>query len=59
MVESVLSAVLLAAILVASWFLTDRFARWMYRRCEQCGTLNAKRRLQCRNCSHPFSGSSP
>ena len=58
MVESILSAVFLAAILVASWFITDRFARWMYRRCEKCGTLNAKRRAHCRSCSHPLAGTS-
>ncbi len=55
MIESIFSVILMAGILIASWFITSQFARWMYRRCQRCGTLNAKRRLECRNCSYLFS----
>jgi uncharacterized OB-fold protein len=33
-----------------SAIITNWFARTMYNRCESCGTLNAKRRSQCRAC---------
>lgn len=58
MIESIFSVILTAGILIASWFITSQFARWMYRRCQKCGTLNAKRRLECRNCSSLLSNGS-
>lgn len=50
MIETLLGFALLAAILVVSAIITNWFARNMYNRCENCGTLNAKRRTQCRAC---------
>ena len=50
MLETVLSLVLLAAILIVCAWITNWFARTMYNRCPSCGTLNAKRRKQCRAC---------
>ncbi|MBI4618251.1 MAG: hypothetical protein HY720_31925 [Planctomycetes bacterium] len=41
-------------ILVAAWFATSWYARAMYRVCQGCGTMNAKRRGDCRNCGKPF-----
>lgn len=48
--ETLLNLALLVGILGASTLLTELFARKMYFRCEGCGTLNAKRRSQCRKC---------
>ena len=45
-----LSAVLFVGILGASALVTNWFARTMYKRCDSCGTLNARRRRQCRSC---------
>ncbi len=52
MAETIFSVLLLAAILYLSAVITNRFARWMYYRCENCGSLNAKRRTACRVCGN-------
>ncbi|HVG32606.1 MAG TPA: hypothetical protein VM911_05980 [Pyrinomonadaceae bacterium] len=48
--DTLLSAALLLGILFSSALITNWFARTMYNRCAACGTLNAKRRANCRNC---------
>ena len=48
--ETLLGFVVLAVILIVSALITNWFARTMYNRCGNCGTLNAKRRAQCRAC---------
>jgi len=50
MLETIASLVLLIGILVISAIITNWFVRRMYNRCRSCGTLNAKRRMQCRAC---------
>ncbi|HEY0004421.1 MAG TPA: hypothetical protein VGB17_06390 [Pyrinomonadaceae bacterium] len=50
MKETLLSAAVFVSILVLSALITNWFARTMYLRCTACGTLNARRRTQCRNC---------
>ena len=50
MKDTLLSLLVLVGILAASAVITNWFARKMYRRCAACGTLNAKRRTQCRSC---------
>jgi uncharacterized OB-fold protein len=42
----------MGGILIASAFITNWFARTMYNHCGNCGTLNAKRRAQCRSCNN-------
>jgi ribosomal protein S27E len=44
------SVALAIAILGGSAIITQLFARAMYLRCPKCGTLNARRRVHCRNC---------
>jgi len=41
---------LLLGILILSALITNWFARTMYNRCAACGTLNARRRDNCRAC---------
>ena len=48
--STLLSIVVLVAILAASYLVTNWFARTMYNRCAACGTLNARRRTHCRSC---------
>jgi hypothetical protein len=48
--DTLLSILVLVGILVASAVVTNWFARTMYNRCADCGTLNAKRRTHCRSC---------
>jgi rRNA maturation endonuclease Nob1 len=48
--DTLLSLFVLVAILGVSALLTNWFARTMYNRCAACGTLNAKRRANCRSC---------
>jgi hypothetical protein len=48
--DTLLSILLLVGILGVSALITQWFARTMYRTCESCGTLNAKRRTHCRSC---------
>jgi uncharacterized OB-fold protein len=48
--ETLLNAAIFIGILGASWFITNWFAHTMYIRCAACGTLNARRRQQCRSC---------
>jgi hypothetical protein len=48
--DTLLSVAVLLVILVASALITNWFAAAMYIRCAGCGTLNAKRRVQCRTC---------
>ncbi|HZN06457.1 MAG TPA: hypothetical protein VFB65_06715 [Pyrinomonadaceae bacterium] len=50
MKDFLLNAVVLILILGISAFITSWFARTMYVRCVSCGTLNAKRRDECRSC---------
>jgi hypothetical protein len=46
-----LSVALMLGILIASALITNWFARTMYNRCAACGTLNARRRDNCRACN--------
>jgi uncharacterized OB-fold protein len=48
--DTLLSILVLGGILVVSAVITNLFARKMYNRCVDCGTLNAKRRTHCRAC---------
>lgn len=48
--ETLLSILLVVAILAVSAVVTLSFARWMYITCPQCRTLNARRREHCRGC---------
>ncbi len=52
--EAVVSGLVVIAILLGSAVITQGFARWMYNRCRKCGSLNARRRRQCRVCNHPL-----
>jgi hypothetical protein len=52
LIDTLLSISVLVIILLVSALITNWFARTMYNRCEGCGTLNAKRRAQCRACNH-------
>ena len=53
--DALLSVGVLGGILVVSALITNWFARNMYNRCGQCGTLNAKRRTHCRACNTEIS----
>ena len=46
-----MNAAVLIGILGGSAFITAWFTRTMYIRCEVCGTLNARRRKECRTCN--------
>jgi hypothetical protein len=48
--DTLVSILVLVGILAVSAIITNWFARRMYNRCAGCGTLNAKRRTQCRSC---------
>ncbi|HEX3185452.1 MAG TPA: hypothetical protein VHQ94_11675 [Pyrinomonadaceae bacterium] len=48
--DFLLNALVLVAILGGAAFITNWFARAMYIRCVACGTLNARRRDECRSC---------
>ena len=54
MAETLLNLAVAVGILGLSAVLTGLFTRKMYYRCRQCGTLNAKRRTQCRACGQPL-----
>ena len=51
MTDALLNVLVFVAILAASFLVTNWFARTMYNRCRSCGTLNARRRLECRACN--------
>lgn len=53
--DTFVSVVVLVVILALSAFITNWFARAMYKRCAQCGALNARRRERCRVCETPFA----
>ena len=50
MKDILLNVVVVVVILGLSAVITNLFARAMYIRCAGCGTLNARRRTNCRNC---------
>jgi len=52
--ETLEQIVLAAAILGGSALVTQAFARAMYVTCVRCGTLNARRRRECRRCGLPL-----
>ena len=54
MVESALGFLIVIAVLGASAYITQVFATRMYNRCPHCRTLNARRRIQCRECGQPL-----
>ena len=56
--EIVLNVLLAVLILGGSALLTHWFTHFMYIRCRNCGTLNARRRTHCRRCSSPLEGNS-
>jgi len=51
--ETLASIAVFVAILLLSAVITNWFARTMYNRCASCGTLNARRRANCRACGAP------
>lgn len=58
--SSTLVQILLAAgILGLSALVMHLFARAMYLTCPKCRTLNARRRVQCRNCAWELRQSFP
>ncbi len=57
--QNFLGILLVIAILAGSAILTQIFARWMYLVCPKCRTLNARRRVQCRQCGHPLRPEKP
>ena len=54
-VEIFLNIIALVGILGGSAWITNWFVRTMYNRCRNCGSLNAKRRKQCRACNQVMS----
>jgi hypothetical protein len=48
--DTLITILVLGGILVVSAVLTNLFTRAMYYRCDQCKSLNAKRRTHCRVC---------
>jgi hypothetical protein len=52
--DFLLNAAVLIGILGVSAFITGWFTRVMYIRCSACGTLNARRRSECRSCKSQF-----
>jgi len=49
--DTLVSIAVLGGILILSAVITNLFARKMYNRCADCGTLNARRRTHCRACN--------
>jgi hypothetical protein len=52
--DFLINIALLVVILGSSALLTNAFTRRMYYKCARCGSLNAKRRTQCRICQAPI-----
>lgn len=50
--DTILTIVVIGGVLIIPLLLTNLFVRKMYYRCAVCGALNAKRRSNCRICSH-------
>jgi hypothetical protein len=50
--DTILTIVVIGGVLIIPLLLTNLFVRKMYYRCAGCGALNAKRRANCRICSH-------
>ena len=55
-VDLLINAGLLVLILGSSALLTSAYARRAYNRCPDCGSLNAKRRSECRACGRTIGG---
>ena len=49
--DTIVNILLAVAILGGSYVIMHFFARAMYVRCFDCGTLNARRRSVCRQCA--------
>ena len=54
MAETALGFLIVIAILGTSAYITQLFATRMYNRCSHCRTLNARRRIQWRQCGQPL-----
>jgi hypothetical protein len=57
--ETFLDVALVIAILGGSALITHLFARAMYITCPKCHTLNARRRVRCRNCANALPTKTP
>lgn len=57
--DLLLAAGLLILILGSSKLLTDAYVRRAYYQCASCGSLNAKRRTECRVCGEPLPNGEP
>jgi hypothetical protein len=55
LLDTLLTIAVLGGILVISAVLTNLFTRKMYFKCGECGSLNAKRRTQCRVCGRELN----
>ncbi len=53
--DTLLGALVVAAILGVSAVATQLLARAMYNRCPSCHTLNARRRERCRSCEETLT----
>ena len=49
--DTIINIILAVAILGGSYVIMHIFARAIYVRCLDCGTLNARRRSVCRHCA--------
>ena len=49
-IDVLITIVVLGGILAVSAVFTNWFTKRMYYKCAGCGSLNAKRRAQCRIC---------
>ena len=55
MTDLLLNATLVILILGSGWIATRFYVKLAYYECELCGSLNAKRRSECRVCRHPLT----
>jgi rRNA maturation endonuclease Nob1 len=56
MTDALLTIAVVVAVLVLPLIITNLFVRKMYYRCSGCGSLNAKRRTNCRVCGGDLIG---
>ena len=50
LIDALITIAVVGAVLLLPLLITNLFVRKMYYRCGSCGSLNAKRRINCRVC---------
>jgi hypothetical protein len=54
LIDTIVTVLVVGAVLILPFLITNVFVAKMYYKCSECRSLNARRRANCRICGHPL-----